>query len=179
MSTELLDSGFKRSTSMFFQAHITRILSLALVMFSLSGCSLLSFDSLKDPEVHLVKVEVIKARLTHQDFRLYFEVDNPNDSRLLVRGLNYKIMLNEAMLAEGKSSDWFFVEGDSRKTLLISVRTNLWQHARYIAKLLKKPDQPIHYQLEGKLKTGILFHNNVRILRSGDVIPGDLIKDRR
>ncbi|WP_440811046.1 LEA type 2 family protein [Pseudomonas syringae] len=164
---------------MSFQAHITRFISLALVMLGLSGCSLLNFDSVQDPEVHLLKVEVIKARLTHQDFKLYFEVDNPNDSRLLVRGLNYKIMLNEEMLAEGTSSDWFFVDGDSRKTLLISVRTNLWQHARYIARLLKKPDQTIHYQLEGKLKTGILFHHNVRILRSGDVIPGDLIKDRR
>ncbi|KPC32863.1 Uncharacterized protein ABJ99_1716 [Pseudomonas syringae pv. cilantro] len=164
---------------MSFQAHITRFTSLALILLGLSGCSLLSFDSVRDPEVHLLKVEVIKARLTHQDFKLYFEVENPNDSRLLVRGLNYKIMLNEEMLAEGKSSEWFFVNGDSRKTLRISVRTNLWQHARYIAKLLKKPDQSIHYQLEGKLKTGILFHHNVRILRSGDVIPGDLIKDRR
>ncbi|OUM09337.1 hypothetical protein BW686_01180 [Pseudomonas syringae] len=164
---------------MSFQAHIIRILSLALFMFGLSGCSLLSFDSFKDPEVHLVKVEVIKARLTHQDFRLSFEVDNPNDSRLLVRGLTYKIMLNEALLAEGKSSDWSFVEGNGRKTLLISVQTNLWQHARYIAKLLKKPDQPIHYQLEGKLKTGLVFRHTVRVLRSGDVIPGDLIKDRR
>ncbi|SDW30046.1 LEA14-like dessication related protein [Pseudomonas syringae] len=164
---------------MSFQAHITRFTSLALILLGLSGCSLLNFDSVRDPEVHLLKVEVIKARLTHQDFKLYFEVENPNDSRLLVRGLNYKIMLNEEMLAEGKSSEWFFVDGDSRKTLRISVRTNLWQHARYIAKLLKKPDQSIHYQLEGKLKTGILFHHNVRILRSGDVIPGDLIKDRR
>ncbi len=52
---------------MFFQAHITRIISLALIMFGLSGCSLLSFDSVQDPEVHLLKVQVVKARLTQQD----------------------------------------------------------------------------------------------------------------
>lgn len=55
---------------MFFQAHITRIISLALIMFGLSGCSLLSFDSVQDPEVHLLKVQVVKARLTQQDFKL-------------------------------------------------------------------------------------------------------------
>lgn len=76
-------------------------------MFGLSGCSLLSFDSVQDPEVHLLKVQVVKARLTQQDFKLYFEVDNPNDSDLFVRGLNYKISLNDVVLADDQFSDWF------------------------------------------------------------------------
>lgn len=126
---------------MFFQAHITRIISLALIMFGLSGCSLLSFDSVQDPEVHLLKVQVVKARLTQQDFKLYFEVDNPNDSDLFVRGLNYKISLNDVVLADDQFSDWFFVDAHSRKTFVVPVRTNLWRYAKYIAQLLKKPDE--------------------------------------
>ncbi|KWT00477.1 MULTISPECIES: LEA type 2 family protein [Pseudomonas syringae group] len=164
---------------MFFQAHITRITSLALVMFGLSGCSYLSFDRFEDPEVQLLKVQVVKARLTQQDFKLYFEVDNPNDSSLFVRGLNYKIMLNEVVLADGKSSDWFFVDGHSQKTFVVPIRTNLWGHARYIAQLLKKPDELIHYRFEGKLKTGMVFRHSVRIGKSGDVAPYELIQHRK
>ncbi|MCD5995840.1 LEA type 2 family protein [Pseudomonas sp. CDFA 602] len=164
---------------MSFQAHITRTLSLALIMFGLSGCSIFSFDSFQDPQVHLLKVQVVKARLTQQDFKLHFEVDNPNDSRLLVRGLQYKIMLNDVILADGKSSDWFFVPGHSQKTFVVPIRTNLWRHARYIAQLLKKPDQPIHYRLEGKLKTGVVFRHSIRIGRSGDMAPEELIQDLR
>ncbi|KPY40526.1 Uncharacterized protein ALO48_00176 [Pseudomonas syringae pv. rhaphiolepidis] len=176
LTVELVDSGVKRSTSMFFQAHITRIISLALIMFGLSGCSLLTFDSVQDPEVHLLKVQVVKARLTQQDFKLYFEVDNPNDSDLFVRGLNYKISLNDVVLADDQFSDWFFVDAHSRKTFVVPVRTNLWRYAKYIAQLLKKPDELIHYRLEGKLKTGMLFRHNVRIGKTGDVAPEELIQ---
>ncbi|MCJ2372947.1 LEA type 2 family protein [Pseudomonas sp. RGM 3321] len=163
---------------MSFQAHITRIISLALILFGLSGCSLLSFDRAQEPEVHLLKVQVVKARLTQQDFKLYFEVENPNDSDLFVRGLNYKISLNDVVLADDQFSDWFFVDAHSRKTFVVPVRTNLWRYAKYIAQLLKKPDELVHYQLDGKLKTGIVFRHNVRIGTSGDVLPHDLIQRR-
>ncbi|MEX5568414.1 LEA type 2 family protein [Pseudomonas syringae] len=163
---------------MFFQAHITRIISLALILFGLSGCSLLSFDRAQEPEVHLLKVQVVKARLTQQDFKLYFEVDNPNEDSLLVRGLKYKITLNDMVLVDDTFSDWFVVDGNSRKTFVVPIRTNLWRYARYIAQLLKKPDELVHYQLDGKLKTGIVFRHNMRIGTSGDVLPEDLIQRR-
>ncbi|WP_122869121.1 LEA type 2 family protein [Pseudomonas viridiflava] len=163
---------------MFSQAHITRTLSLALLMLGLTGCSVWSFDSFQDPEVHLLKVQVVKARLTQQDFKLHFEIDNSNDSRVLVRALQYKISLNDVVLVDDRSNDWFFVDAHSRRTFVVPIRTNLWRHAKYLAQLLKKPDESIHYRLEGKLKTGLLFRNTIRIGRSGDVAPEALIHRR-
>lgn len=43
--------------------------------------------------------------------------------------------------------------------------------------MLGKANQPVHYRLEGKLKTGFLFGHSVRIGRNGDIIPGDLIPE--
>jgi LEA14-like dessication related protein len=43
--------------------------------------------------------------------------------------------------------------------------------------MLKKTDQPIHYRLEGKLKTGFLFRHNVRIGRNGEIMPGNFIPE--
>ncbi len=163
------------------QAHSYRknaaVFLILALMSLLTGCSSWVTSGYQESEVRLLKVEVVKAKLLQQDFKLHFRVDNPNDRSVLVRTLRYKIMLKEAMLAEGESSEWFVVEGHSHKNFVVPIRTNLWQHLKYISKLLKKPDQAIPYRLEGKLKTGFLFRHNVRIGRNGEIIPSDLIPE--
>ena len=58
---------------MFYQAQTIRILSL-LVFFGLlsglAGCS--SSSDLKSPEVRLINVDVVKAKLLEQHFMLHF-----------------------------------------------------------------------------------------------------------
>lgn len=162
---------------MFSQAHVIRTLSLALLLSLLNGCSSVRVSDYQEPQVHLLKVEVVKAKLLQQDFKLRFRVENPNNGSMLVRSLRYKIMLNDRVLTEGESTDWFVVEGHGHKNFMVPIRTNLWKDLKPIAKMLKKPDQPIKYRLEGKLKTGFLFRHNVRIGRNGEIIPGDFIPE--
>lgn len=57
--------------------------------------------SFEDPDVKLLKVEVVKARLLEQEFVMRFRIDNPNDFSLPVRGLQYAVQLNDIQLAEG------------------------------------------------------------------------------
>jgi LEA14-like dessication related protein len=169
--------GFKRSMTMFSQAHVIRMMSLALLLSLLNGCSSVRVSDYQEPQVHLLKVEVVKAKLLQQDFKLHFRVENPNNGSMLVRSLRYKIMLNDLILAEGESTDWFVVAGHSQKNFMVPIRTNLWKDLKPLAKMLKKTDQPIKYRLEGKLKTGFLFRHNVRIGRNGEIIPGDFIPE--
>jgi LEA14-like dessication related protein len=158
--------------------HI-RVIKFAIVamLLALSGCSTWFTGGFQDPDVKLLKVEVVKAKLLQQDFKLRFRIDNPNDSNLPVRGMRYKVFLNDILLTEGESSDWFIVKANSHKNFSVPVRTNLWEHLRDISKMLGKPNQPIHYRLEGKLRTGFLFGHSVRIGRNGDIIPGDFIPE--
>lgn len=162
---------------MFSQAHVIRLLGLGLLLSLLNGCSSVRVSDYQEPQVHLLKVDVVRAKLLQQDFKLRFRVENPNDRSLLVRSLRYKIMLNEVVLAEGESTEWFVVEGQSSRNFVVPIRTNLWKDLKQIAKMLKKTDQPIHYQLEGKLKTGFLFRHNVRIGRNGEIMPGNFIPE--
>ncbi|GFM85185.1 hypothetical protein PSCICO_05840 [Pseudomonas cichorii] len=165
---------------MSIQAPITRTISLALLLLGLTGCSTWSsITSFQDPDVHLLKVQVVKARLTQQDFNLHFLVDNPNDSRLLVRGFRYKLMLNDVLLADERSNDWFFVAAHSQKTFVVPVRTNLWRHVKYIAELMKDPDEEVRYRLEGRIKTGIIFRHSTTIERSETVKPRELLLKNR
>lgn len=58
------------------------------------------------------------------------------------------------------------------------MRTNLWPQVREIADLLKNPDRPIPYRLEGELKTGLFIGNDVHVMRNDEIIPGDFIPER-
>ncbi|MFJ3482046.1 LEA type 2 family protein [Pseudomonas sp. NPDC090202] len=161
---------------MVFQARVIRLLCL-FSMLAISGCSTWMTGGYEEPDVKLLKVDVVKTKLLRQDFKLRFRVDNPNDSSLLVRGLRYKVMLNDMLLSEGESSEWFIVKANSHRNFSVPIRTNLWEHLKDISKMLGKANQPVHYRLEGKLKTGFLFGHSVRIGRNGEIIPGDLIPE--
>ncbi|VVN94408.1 LEA type 2 family protein [Pseudomonas fluorescens] len=150
-----------------------RTISL-LLLLSLGGCASWFMDNdWIDPQVHLVKVEVVRAKLLEQKFRLYFRVDNPNDSDLTVRGLEYRIHLGQMLLTEGEYEKWFTVKPKSSGYFQVPIRTNLWPKVREVVKLLRKPQQPIPYRLEGELETGLFIAYYVHLKRIGEIIPAD------
>jgi len=163
-----------------YQAKTIRILSLLMLLglFSgLAGCSTWFTGGFQDPDVRLIKVDVIRAKLLEQEFVLRFRIDNPNGMSLPVRGLVYTVHLNEVKLAAGESNAWFTVPAYGHHVFEVPVRTNLWRHMKYIVKLLEKPDQPIRYRLQGEVKTGLLFGRSVQLARNGEIIPGDFIPE--
>lgn len=143
----------------------------------LSGCSSWLTAGPQDPGVHLVKVEVIKAKLLEQRFNLRFRVDNPNDTDLTVRGLRFRLLLDDMLLSEDQSTQWLTVPAHSQASFNVPVRTNLWRHAKSLVKRLEKFDQPMHYRLEGTLETGLFIGYDVHVSRNGEIIPGDLIPE--
>lgn len=153
-----------------------RLLLLATLLALLAGCASWGDDDWREPEVHLVKVETVKARLLEQEFILHLRIDNPNDSRLFIRNLSYSLWLNDLLLAEDEASIWRSVGGHARRTFKISVRTNLWQHLKPLVKLLKSDNQ-LHYKLRGKLATGLIIHQDLHLSRSGEIIPGDFLPE--
>ena len=165
---------------MCWQTPLARILSLLLtlgLLVSLGGCSSLLSDDFRDPEVRLLKVDVVKAKLLEQKFVLRFRIDNPNDISLPIRGLNYNVKLNGVLLAEGQSDKSFTVPARGHQTFDVPVRTNLWRHLKRIVNSLEDPDEPISYQLQGEVKTGLMFGRSVHLQRNGEIIPGNYIPE--
>lgn len=154
---------------------LARLVLLGFIL-SLAGCAG-GFDSdVHDPQIRLLRVETVSARLMQQRFILHLRIDNPNDSVLQVRGLTYAVRLDDLLLAEGEYGQWFRVDANGRRTVKVEVRTNLWQHARPLAKMLRK-HAPLHYRLEGTLRTGLFFARNLHLSRSGEIIPGDFLPE--
>ncbi|WP_426205509.1 LEA type 2 family protein [Pseudomonas sp. TWP3-1] len=151
---------------------------LLLLSVGLGGCASWFTGDPVDPTVHLVKVEVVRAKLLEQKFILHFRIDNPNDSDLTVRGLEYRIHLADMLLAEGEHEHWFTVGPKRSAYFKVPIRTNLWPKVKEVVKLLKKPGQSIPYRLEGEMETGLFIAHYVHLARNGVIIPADLIPER-
>jgi len=156
--------------------HTRTLRQLTFCLFlGLGGCASWFADDSQAPQVHLLAVEVVKAKLVQQKFMLHFRIDNPNDSTLTVRGLHYRVHLADILLADDEYDEWLRVDGHSSARFNVPIRTNLWQHLRDVVKLLRHPDRPIPYRLEGELKTGWFWGDDVVLRRSGEIMPGELM----
>lgn len=155
---------------------LARLLTLSLLLGWLAGCASWGEDTWRQPEVHLVEVEKVKMHLHQQEFVLHLQVDNPNDERLFIRTIAYSVHLGDLLLAQDEVSLWRSVGGHARRTFKITARTNLWQHLKPLAKLLRSK-QPLQYRLQGDLATGLFIHRDLHLSRSGEIIPGDLIPE--
>lgn len=155
---------------------IVRIALLGLIPF-LPACSSLFTDDFRDPSIHLLKVEVVRAKLLEQKFNLFFRIENPNNFSLDIEDLNYSLYLNEVKLASGQTSLSYTLAANSNTTIKVPVRTNLWRNLKQVIKMLKNPDQPISYRLEGQIEAGSWFTRSVKVSRSGEIIPGSFIPE--
>ena len=147
---------------------------LLMLIVNLGGCASWFSDDSVEPAVHLVKVEVVRAKLLEQKFILHFRVDNPNDSDLTVRGLEYRIHLADMLLTEGEHEHWFNVGPKRSAYFKVPIRTNLWPKVKQVVKLLKNPNQQIPYRLQGEMETGLFIAHYVHLERNGVIIPADL-----
>ena len=164
---------------MNYQAQMIRIISLIMawgVLSHLSGCSWMT-GSFEDPDVKLLKVEVVKAHWLKDVLVMSVDLDNPHVFRLTIHSLQYAVQLNDIQLAEGESGQWFTVPAHGHEVFDVPVRTNLWRHMKYIVKLLERPEEPIRYRLQGEVKTGLMFGRSVHLRRNGEIIPGDFIPE--
>ncbi|MDX9673208.1 MULTISPECIES: LEA type 2 family protein [unclassified Pseudomonas] len=151
---------------------------LLMLLLNLGGCASWFSDDSVDPAVHLVKVEVVRAKLLEQKFILHFRIDNPNDSDLTVRSLEYRIHLADLLLAEGEHEHWFTVGPKRSAYFKVPIRTNLWPRVKDVVKMLKSPNQQIPYRLQGEMETGLFIAHYVHLERNGVIIPADLIPEQ-
>ncbi|WP_248738113.1 LEA type 2 family protein [Pseudomonas sp. MWU12-2029] len=158
------------------QWHTFKAFTL-LLFLGLGGCASWFADDTHDPAVHLVKVEVVRAKLLEQKFILHFRIDNPNDSELTVRGLEYRVHLADMLLAEGEHEHWITVGAKSSAFYKVPIRTNLWPKVKDVVKMLKNPHQQVPYRLQGEMETGLFIAHYVHLERNGVIIPADLITE--
>jgi len=151
--------------------------ALAFLLLGLSGCQ--SREVFEEPRLHLVNIKVESIKLLEQKFILYLQVDNPNRYPLSFRRISYRLWLNDMELGSGQIDKRFSVPGKNSRRLEVPLHTNIWQHLKPLSAALKTPQNPLHYRLEGKIKSGWLFGPNLHWNSQGKITPVDYLQGNR
>jgi LEA14-like dessication related protein len=132
---------------------MSRIL-IILAFLGLSGCSLF-VPKLEKPTLSVVRVQMLKSDLWHQEFKVRIRVQNPNDRALPVKGIVYQLEVEGQELAHGMSGDSFVVPALGEAEFDMSVSANM---ANVLIKLLNKSGSEVEYRIYGKiaLSAGLL-----------------------
>jgi LEA14-like dessication related protein len=127
---------------------------IILVFLGLAGCSLFA-PRLEKPTLSVVRVQMLKSDLWHQEFKVRIRVQNPNDRLLPIKGIVYQLDVEDRELAHGMSGDSFVVPALGEAEFDMSVSANM---ANVLIKLLNKGGSQVEYHIYGKiaLSAGLL-----------------------
>ncbi|SEJ67523.1 LEA14-like dessication related protein [Azotobacter beijerinckii] len=163
---------------MYLRAPTSRTFGLWLMAFLAGTAASTSWadEVFQPPVVELTQVDLSKADLLKQDLVLHFRISNPNESKLSVYGLAYKVRLGDIeLVSDGESRQSFTVSARSHQEFEVPVTTNLWRRLKPLVKLLKKAEDSIPYRVSGEIKTGRLFGRKVPFFHSGELTNGEML----
>jgi LEA14-like dessication related protein len=119
----------------------------------LAACA---YTHLRQPELSVVDVDLLKGDLFQQELRVRMRVYNPNDRILPVRSISYEVQLAQKAFAHGESLGNFEVPANGETEFDVNVTANA---AGALLRVLTSSSQDsIPYSISGKvqLSSGLL-----------------------
>ena len=124
--------------------------ALSAAAFLLAACALTS--NFTPPRLSVVDVQIQSSDLWEQRLKVRMRVQNPNDRRLPVKGLEYTLEVEGQQFASGASAASFVVPPMGEAEFDMNVTTHL---AGTLLRLLGRgsdaPGQSVAYRLTGRI----------------------------
>jgi LEA14-like dessication related protein len=134
-----------------------RNLALAGALVLLAGCA--STLKLEAPKLSVVSMKMQSADIFSQRLQVRMRVQNPNDRELPVKGISYRIEVNDSELAQGLTNSPFVVPALGEAEFDVQVTANL---ASALSQILSRrgSSDTLEYRLVGNvaLSSGFLRH---------------------
>ena len=130
----------------------SRVLALGALL--LSGCAVL--PQFETPRLSVVSIQMQSADIFSQRLQVRMRVLNPNTRELPVKGIRYRIEVNDSELGQGLTNAPFVVPALGEAEFDVQVTTNA---VGLLAKLLsRRKTEAIDYRLVGDvaLSSGLL-----------------------
>ncbi len=153
-----------RSTGRFIHGGL--ILGLIGGLLCLSACSLLA-PKFERPTVSVVSVELAGGNLLQQQFRVKFNIQNPNTRALPVSGLHASLSVGGEPIAEGRNDRAFVVPASGNIDFDMMITANM---ALALLKLANKMDQhadSIDYDVSGAASIDLPFLRDLPFHQTG------------
>lgn len=144
-----------------------------LILFCLwaclgAGCTSLPTD-FETPSVNVTSFTPMSSEGFTPRFEIGMRVVNPNATRLNLRGMSYKIFLNEYEVAQGAAHELPAVPAYGEAEFKVMAVVGLLESMRFVNDLLRNTGQ-VAYRLETKLDTGTATAP-IRIEKTGSFSP--------
>ena len=144
----------------------TRLAWMLGLLCLLAGCA--STFKLEAPKLSVVSMKMQSADLFSQRLQVRMRVLNPNDRELPIKGINYRIEVNDAELEQGLTEAPFVVPALGEAEFDVQVTANL---ATALSQILSRrgSSDTIDYRLIGEVKLASGFLRRIPFDERGSV----------
>jgi LEA14-like dessication related protein len=142
---------------------------LGLWLFLGAGCAMLN-PPLKDPAITITSVTLLSAQSLTPQFEIGLHVVNPNAQQLNVRGVTYKIFLNEREVVQGAANNLPVVPAYGEADLNVIANVGLMEAMGILKGMLTHTGGQVAYRVQANLDVGALYPM-IKIEKLGNIAP--------
>ncbi len=134
-----------------------RFLAITILAASLAACAAMG-GLTEAPRVSLVSIAPMDLQLFEQRFRVTLRLQNPNSRDIVIRGLDYEIVVNGRIFAQGVSGKPVTVPAWGESTAELEVVSTLQRVMEQIEALGARGTPSIDYAISGHVRVdGVPF----------------------
>ncbi len=127
---------------------MVQISAVALLGAVLTGCAIMGGLS-EPPRVSLVGITPVDVQLFEQRFRVTLRVQNPNSQDITIRGLDYEIIVNDRLFAQGVSGKSMTIPANGENTAEVEVVSTFQRVMEQLQELGIRGKPSIDYAIRG------------------------------
>lgn len=145
------------------------LLMSCLAVFLVSGCATLR-PGFETPSVDVTSFALLPSQTVAPSVEIGMRIVNPNAESLSLRGMSYKVYLNDYRVAEGAANDLPVVPAYGDAEFKVTATIGLVESVRFVNDMLQNARGQVAYRLEARLDLGAMTPT-VRIEKSGSFTP--------
>lgn len=148
---------------------VSSLFMFFLAAFLFAGCASLR-PAFETPSVDVISFKLLPSPNLAPRFEIGMRIVNPNATELRLRGISYKVLLNNYPVVEGAANDLPVVAAYGQAEFNVTATVGLIEGMRFVNDLLQNGDRQVAYRLQAKLDIGAMLPS-VRVEKSGSFFP--------
>jgi LEA14-like dessication related protein len=132
----------------------------------LAACSLLT-PKFERPTLSVAGIELLNGNFLQQNFRVKFNIHNPNDRALPVSGLHASLSVGGEHVAQGQNDRAFVVPARGDLDFDMTITANLGVALVKLANKLNQHADSIDYDVSGAASIGLPFLHDLPFHQTG------------
>ncbi len=145
------------------------VLMLFLAFLLVAGCASLR-PAFETPSVDVTSFKLLPSPHLTPQFEIGMRIVNPNATELRLRGISYKVLLNDFQVVEGAANELPVVPAYGEAEFKVTASVGLVEGMRFVNDMLQKGRGQVTYRLEAKLDVGAMIPS-IRVEKTGRISP--------